>query len=377
MFDFLLEIRRSSATRTIWVDALCISQEDLNEKASQVAIIGDIFAKAKTVLVWLGQDRENSLLVFSRTSDQLLDTLTTIVVKNSERDRRIARAWVDLLAGDYWTRTWIVQEVILARSILVHCGSACMDWDDLVKRCMNPTLWDLVYNQRHVTKYSMGNITSSDGSSRETHVENWISRIHSLNEQRQERIRSGRTSTARLASNRNTGLDGEELLDHSQTNILDLIIEFQDTHCTDPRDKVYALHSLEPAPSFTPNYEISRARLFINLCAGRAKLVAYEFKHLTTALNLNNLAGYRDILTTLLHGSSLTKPMLQSIIEGVRKSLLSEEHKLHYSSGKLADLKPIMESDEYAAASQKGVEVKIRFMLKWINGQLRSQKQLH
>lgn len=40
----------------LWVDAICIDQENSDEKAIQVALIGEIFANADAVVVWLGQD---------------------------------------------------------------------------------------------------------------------------------------------------------------------------------------------------------------------------------------------------------------------------------------------------------------------------------
>ncbi|KAF2653319.1 HET-domain-containing protein, partial [Lophiostoma macrostomum CBS 122681] len=39
-----------------WIDALCINQEDTEEKGKQVQCIGKIYSGAQEVLIWLGED---------------------------------------------------------------------------------------------------------------------------------------------------------------------------------------------------------------------------------------------------------------------------------------------------------------------------------
>ncbi|KAF2015766.1 hypothetical protein BU24DRAFT_422083 [Aaosphaeria arxii CBS 175.79] len=45
----------------VWVDALCINQEDFAERASQVAIMGRIYSQAYKVMIWLGKENKQSL----------------------------------------------------------------------------------------------------------------------------------------------------------------------------------------------------------------------------------------------------------------------------------------------------------------------------
>ena len=40
----------------LWTDAICINQLDDAEKANQVALMGEIYARAGCVFVWVGQD---------------------------------------------------------------------------------------------------------------------------------------------------------------------------------------------------------------------------------------------------------------------------------------------------------------------------------
>ena len=49
----LKQIRKRSNKRYVWVDALCINQDDLAERASQVQIMRRIYECAEQVIVWL------------------------------------------------------------------------------------------------------------------------------------------------------------------------------------------------------------------------------------------------------------------------------------------------------------------------------------
>jgi hypothetical protein len=42
-------------TTHLWVDAICINQKDLDERAAQVKIMGRIYSNSNGVMVWLGK----------------------------------------------------------------------------------------------------------------------------------------------------------------------------------------------------------------------------------------------------------------------------------------------------------------------------------
>ena len=56
LFEALLRLRSDDAPRTLWIDALCINQDDLEEKGHQVARMGRVYREASQVIVWLGED---------------------------------------------------------------------------------------------------------------------------------------------------------------------------------------------------------------------------------------------------------------------------------------------------------------------------------
>lgn len=56
LMDALEEIGNSGYQGYIWIDAICINQQDMDERHSQVILMGDIYAFASEVIVWLGKD---------------------------------------------------------------------------------------------------------------------------------------------------------------------------------------------------------------------------------------------------------------------------------------------------------------------------------
>jgi hypothetical protein len=52
----LRHLRYQHRIRTLWIDAICIDQGDLEEKNAQVRMMGDVYRFAKQTIVWLGPD---------------------------------------------------------------------------------------------------------------------------------------------------------------------------------------------------------------------------------------------------------------------------------------------------------------------------------
>ena len=58
----LRHIRHSNSVRLLWVDAICINQQDVEERNDQVARMADIYKSAEKVIVWLGPEEDDSNL---------------------------------------------------------------------------------------------------------------------------------------------------------------------------------------------------------------------------------------------------------------------------------------------------------------------------
>ena len=54
LFSALIHLRSRTQPRVLWIDALCINQNDTDEKNKQIPLMLFIYSRAKGVLVWLG-----------------------------------------------------------------------------------------------------------------------------------------------------------------------------------------------------------------------------------------------------------------------------------------------------------------------------------
>jgi hypothetical protein len=59
-----LHLRNHALSRAVWSDAICIDQENLEEKEQQIQFMAKIYAQASRVIVWLGKTADNSDIAF-------------------------------------------------------------------------------------------------------------------------------------------------------------------------------------------------------------------------------------------------------------------------------------------------------------------------
>jgi hypothetical protein len=130
-----------------WVDAICINQDDKTEKSSEVLKMADTYRSASGVLVWLGESDE-----ISQQAIQLIIVLAALPAdvrramnpENMQNADAVASSLGDSITPGHWkslelffnrtwfTRVWIIQEVILAEKVNLLCGTDTMKWQNLV-----------------------------------------------------------------------------------------------------------------------------------------------------------------------------------------------------------------------------------------------------
>jgi len=111
--------------RVLWIDALCINQEDVSEKEKQVAMMGTIFEMAQHAVIWLGSESEDSVLA-----------MKTISELNSVEDFEAIEesAWTaleNLFSRPWFSRIWVLQEFKRGQNLFFQCGYACFNWDKI------------------------------------------------------------------------------------------------------------------------------------------------------------------------------------------------------------------------------------------------------
>ncbi|KAL6412063.1 hypothetical protein AUP68_04444 [Ilyonectria robusta] len=246
-------LRQRKTPRTVWIDAICINQNDTDERNCQVLLMRDIYSKAQQVCIWLGEPTEGGKLAIDLLNGNnftigwhqwmidrkhgkpalpWLQTLgNSVSVQNrthliQEQNTGEVREFLD---RPWWKRVWIVQEVVLARNIVVMCGADMVPWDKIDEATAR-------YTRR------FGRASSPFG-------------IHSMsdvvfNDDRYYTLRSLRQSWA-LSSN--------------SLSLYDTLYRFRELQCSNPRDRIYGFLGIIPseiAQSITPNYHVSTAKVY-------------------------------------------------------------------------------------------------------------------
>ncbi|QGI88566.1 hypothetical protein CEK26_003569 [Fusarium fujikuroi] len=139
LFAALLHLRDRSIERILWIDAICINQEDTKEKGHQVQSMAKIYATATRVIVWLGNatpDINQSLEVIRNAGftakqpkiTKLNENAILVIVKAPW----FQRIWVRESFSSLWEgiadmMIKVLQEAAAARHIVVKCGQAEID----------------------------------------------------------------------------------------------------------------------------------------------------------------------------------------------------------------------------------------------------------
>ncbi|KAF4832826.1 Heterokaryon incompatibility protein 6, OR allele [Colletotrichum tropicale] len=126
-WEMLRHMRPWKGMRTIWVDAICINQTDMQERQGQVAKMGGIYEKANRLVMYLGSDlvppTSKSSPYPRRHHLNELDTLTEkpllpSALLSSSKQFNLS----DVLGREYFRRLWIIQELIMSKNITLRIG---------------------------------------------------------------------------------------------------------------------------------------------------------------------------------------------------------------------------------------------------------------
>jgi hypothetical protein len=116
---------KRGVARVLWIDALCINQSDDIEKMHQIQMMGSIYSLASMVVVWLGAEDADTAFAFNHVIRNYIPT--------APQDRHIVvrflKGFVGILKLPWFSRVWVVQEIVLANAPVVHLGRAKVPWD--------------------------------------------------------------------------------------------------------------------------------------------------------------------------------------------------------------------------------------------------------
>jgi hypothetical protein len=138
-------IYRSSSyrgERVVWIDTICINQDDVEEKKSQIQRMRNIYDQATTVQIFLPDSPSarlavpfmNRLLMYYGSSKRDFAGIMSGMQRRKNMDKYLRLqidALLELLANSWFERTWVVQEFVVARQVMVHYGKQSFDWEKL------------------------------------------------------------------------------------------------------------------------------------------------------------------------------------------------------------------------------------------------------
>ncbi|KAH6716957.1 heterokaryon incompatibility protein-domain-containing protein [Leptodontidium sp. MPI-SDFR-AT-0119] len=249
----------------LWVDAICINQNDREERDNQVRRMKDIYQSAEWVTIWLGNyyepcdDRilineakwgiENpgrgsemdtaeatrlALCLGYMLDDPSKDQTFLDGTKTYPPEVENIKAWVQLsrlFQRAWFERLWVIQEISVSQRAMVLCGKYMILWPQLEK----------------AAKYIL--------RPRGIPVPPRIQKILPL-----------------MGAHRMTQVSIKSMWNVDEKNILTILHTTQDTKCLDPRDRLYAiLGIIEDKEDVEIDYSIPVEQVYRNWAEKRIR----------------------------------------------------------------------------------------------------------
>ena len=244
LFGALKQLRDPVNNVKLWVDAVCINQNDLEERVHQILLMRTIHAQCHLVIVWLGpaKDLDTWALRFIRTFVDQYAIGISESMNNPEQMKELLDeiadtepfgpinciALTNFFEWGWFSRAWTFQEIASATDAGVFCGSLYIQYEYLSTFA---TAWHVIGGKIHLPSIeAQKSLGSTIGI---TAIRNYVN-----------------------------------VKDHPQTSLLELLRSAQSRQSTDPRDRIYSLVSLasntHPLP-YPPTYQVSTATLYLDV----------------------------------------------------------------------------------------------------------------
>jgi len=260
--DCLRRIRSRTQASVLWADQICIDQADVKERGHQVGIMAIIYKNAELVYVYLGPDPEGIAKAAIHAVHQLSQLVEKRILKYgyvgrvpdvlshqlSEYDIYDWRAIRQMLQCSWFQRTWVLQEVGLARRATILFGSETLPWTKLIMLCG----WLLTPGFRLQKKWGLDPVN---------HYSFWES------------------------------FDPARIDKGMQYSFLEILARIRDFNTSDPRDKIYSLlgHPILTNQGFhtqiVPQYQWAVEKVYLDFAykwlrqSGRPTLLDYSFSN--------------------------------------------------------------------------------------------------
>ncbi|KAF8853985.1 HET-domain-containing protein [Acephala macrosclerotiorum] len=132
LYSALRHVRDKGRPYRVWADAVCICQQDLEEKSIQVQQMGEVYRTAQRTVIYLGEATKYSDDVLNYISQRHKQKFgsSSSDVKLSEPSQLNVH---DIISRPWFTRVWIFQELLLSRDPWLQSGDTKAPWNFLAK----------------------------------------------------------------------------------------------------------------------------------------------------------------------------------------------------------------------------------------------------
>lgn len=280
LHGILNQLRHAERKRVLWIDGICINQEDVDERREQVLLMQRIYTQATKVLMWIGESKTGTERAFhlvrelARAYDERQQPtdprqveaghLGNIVIEESVLAEVKKERWpdlVDVFTRPYFGRVWVVQEIVMATAADVLCGAyRVVPWPDMYKAMLIIFVLGLIVDEdphqlppEARVRDSHVRLQLKAAEKPETQNRRLWGRMHSI----------GRVWGSRSAPKR-------------QVYTLDTLADFFLGHeVTDPRDRIYGMLGMVDAESMChgralspiqPDYKKSVDEVYRDAC---------------------------------------------------------------------------------------------------------------
>jgi hypothetical protein len=136
LFRALSELRHPNKSRLLWIDAISINQADTEERHLQVQQMRHIYSHAHRVIVWLGNAPNHLDVVFHRCERIARVHDQHKVAEELSDIQSWKNSLTDLIRRGWWKRVWVLQEVALAKRVVIKADQLECSWDDISNAIM-------------------------------------------------------------------------------------------------------------------------------------------------------------------------------------------------------------------------------------------------
>lgn len=290
----LRHLRHQKQELVLWVDAVCIDQSDLEEKSTQVAMMGEIYSKCSSVYLWLGAP-ESPYDFYAESQPDPFAALRQLASNchlfelpgfkggqgsgpiTFHEDDACLSAWEAFFlvtTSPWFKRSWTVQETVLPRTAIAVLGHWRMCFEDITIARQNRNAH--LFSSPSHTCHCYESLKVMPSHLRST-MDRLLSQVEDLEMFRYIQHRDNVVH----AHEYRAGSGLFDSLGNCTVPFFELVRTFASRQCQNPRDKIFSLAAMATAPAydaFVPDYQVDTVTCYIDMFRQMLEESNYDFR---------------------------------------------------------------------------------------------------